>query len=109
MLSNADKTQSLHGTPFGGTDRSAFIDKWHVKPSGFTKDGILYSKNSLQFGATLKILYQQKFLKDLNGKERIAATYRASGGTWPLALQGGNYDPRPLFRKGSTATFPGGR
>ncbi len=72
MLSNADKTQSLHGTPFGGTDRSAFIDKWHVKPSGFTKDGILYSKNSLQFGATLKILYQQKFLKDLNGKERIA-------------------------------------
>jgi len=71
-LSNADKTQSLHGTPFGGTDRTAFINKWHVKPYGFTSDGILYSIYSLQFGATLKLLYQQKFLKDSKGKERIA-------------------------------------
>jgi hypothetical protein len=74
MLSNADKTQSLHGTPLGGTDRNEFINKWNVKPSGFTTDGILYSNNSLQFGTTLKIFYQNTFLKDSNGKGRIGLT-----------------------------------
>jgi len=74
MLSNTEKTQSLHGTPFGGTDRDAFFDKWNVKPSGSTKDGILYAKNSLQFGTTLKLFYQNKFLKDNSGKERISIT-----------------------------------
>jgi hypothetical protein len=45
-----------------------------VKPSGFTTDGILYSKNSLQFGTTLKLFYQNTFLKDSKGKGRIGLT-----------------------------------
>jgi hypothetical protein len=71
MLSNSEKTQSLHGTPFGGTDRTAFINKWNVKPSGLTKDGILYSNYSIQFGATLKLFYQNTFIKDNKGKGRL--------------------------------------
>jgi hypothetical protein len=71
MLSNADRTVSMHGTPFGGNDRDEFISRWRVKPTGMTFDSIYYAKNSLQFGATLKVLYQNKFLKDKDGKERI--------------------------------------
>jgi hypothetical protein len=62
-MSNADRSSSLHGTPFGERDRNEFIDRWHVKPRGQTYDGIYYANNSLQLGAALKVFYQQKFWK----------------------------------------------
>jgi hypothetical protein len=62
-MSNADRSSSLHGTPFGERDRNEFIKRWHVKPRGQTYDGIYYAKNSLQLGAAIKVFYQQKFWK----------------------------------------------
>ena len=70
-MGNAARTASIHGTPFGGTDRDAFIKSWHVKPTGMTYDSVFYAKNTFQLGATLKATYKNKFLKDKDGKARI--------------------------------------
>lgn len=72
-MSNADRSSSLHGTPFGGSDRDEFIKRWHVKPKGQTYDGIYFANNSLQLGASLKVFYQQKFWK-YKELERIGLT-----------------------------------
>lgn len=71
-MANTDRIQSLHGTPFGGKDEQAFRNEWNVRPVGVTYDSLYYAKQSFQAGATLKLLYKNKFLKDSNGKARIA-------------------------------------
>jgi hypothetical protein len=71
-MGNNNRTQSLHGTPWGGTDEEAFRNEWNVRPVGLTSDSLLYAKQSFQAGATLKVLYKNKFLKDSEGKARIA-------------------------------------
>lgn len=71
-MGNATRAQSLHGTPFGGTDRQAFINEWSVAPTGQTFDSLYYAKQSFQAGATVKVLYKNKFLKDSKGKAKIA-------------------------------------
>lgn len=71
-IGNADRTSSVHGTPFGGKVRQDFIDKWRVKPTGLTYDSVYYAKQTVQLGATIKVRYQNKFLKDKEGNARIA-------------------------------------
>jgi hypothetical protein len=70
-LGNTARTASIHGNPFGSTVRQDFIDTWRVKPTGMTYDSVFYAKNTLQLGATIKAQYQNKFLKDKEGKARI--------------------------------------
>ncbi len=71
-MANTDRTQSLHGTPFGGNIREDFVNEWHVSPAGLTFDSLYYAKRTIQAGATLKFLYKNKFFKDADGKPRIA-------------------------------------
>lgn len=72
-LSNAAKTNSLHGNPLGRfADEEAFRREYGIRPTGQINDSTFYARNFYQLGATLKASYQHKFLKDEKGKARIS-------------------------------------
>ncbi|EJF52829.1 Protein of unknown function (DUF3078) [Saprospira grandis DSM 2844] len=70
-IANADASAGVHGTPYGGTDRAAFIDRWGVRPTGMTADSVLYANHSMQLGATIKVLYKNKFFLNAEKKPRL--------------------------------------
>jgi hypothetical protein len=74
-LGNAGLTNSLHGNPLGRFEsEEAFRQSFKTRPSGQINDSTYYSKVFMQMGATLKASYQNKFLKDKDGKPRLSFT-----------------------------------
>ncbi len=74
-LSNAAQTNSLHGNPLGRfASEEAFRQSYHVRPTGKINDSTYYANTFLNLGATLKAMYQNKFLKDKDGKARLGVT-----------------------------------
>lgn len=74
MVGDNDIAQlGLHGNPYSeGATREEFIDNWRVQPTGELPMGGFYANNYIQFGATLKAAYKNKFFKytiEEKGKE----------------------------------------
>ncbi len=52
----------LHGNPRSkDVTREEFVDDWHVEPTGELESGGFYARNYIQFGASLKAAYSNKF------------------------------------------------
>ncbi len=72
MQGNAGLTNSIHGNPLGRfASEQAFRQSYGVRPSGKINDSTYFANNFIQLGATLKVTYQNKFLKDKEGKARL--------------------------------------
>lgn len=72
MQGNANLTNSLHGNPLGRfASEEAFRQSYGIRPSGKINDSTYFANNFIQLGATLKGTYQNKFLKDKEGKARL--------------------------------------
>ena len=72
-LGNATLTNSLHGNPLGRfATAQDFRNEYGINPKGQINDSTFYAPNFYQLGATVKVAFQQKFLKDEKGKARIS-------------------------------------
>jgi hypothetical protein len=71
-LGNANNTASLHGNPYGRyASAEDFQRDWKTQAKGQINDSLYYGSTALQLGATLKINYNGKFIKDDKGKHRL--------------------------------------
>ena len=73
---SANGNASLHGNPLGRfPNAEAFRRVWRRQPQGQIGDSIYYARSDVQFGATLRLNYSNKFFPNLDKKNhRLAFT-----------------------------------